>query len=167
MISALSSSSAAAIGAGSTAQKRPSADEMFQKLDSGDKGYLTQSDFASISKEGSDTAKAEEMFKKMDTDGDGKVTESEFKAASEKMDAARQSGGHAALGGAHSAQGGPRQAVASSSDSSSSSSSEKTYDPADTNEDGTVSQQEQQAYDAKQAQAQVAISTYESVASAQ
>ncbi|MDY0745310.1 EF-hand domain-containing protein [Paucibacter sp. R3-3] len=164
MISALSSSSAAAIGAGSTAQKRPSADEMFQKLDSGDKGYLTQSDFASISKEGSDTAKAEEMFKKMDTDGDGKVTESEFKAASEKMDAARQSGGHAALGGAHSAQGAPRQAAVSASDSSS---SEKTYDPADTNEDGTVSQQEQQAYDAKQAQAQVAISTYESVASAQ
>jgi len=163
MISALTSSSAAAIGAGSTAQKRPSADEMFQKLDSGDKGYLTQSDFASISKQGADTAKAEEMFKKMDTDGDGKVSETEFKAASEKMDEGRQAGGHAALGGTHSAQGAPRHAAVSASDNSSSS---ETIDPADANQDGTVSQQEQQAYDAKQAQAQVAVSTYEAVAQA-
>lgn len=162
MISALSSSSAAAIGASSTAPKRPSADEMFKKLDSGDKGYLTQSDFASISKHGADTAKAEEMFKKMDTDGDGKVSEAEFKAADEKMSASRQAGGsHVAHSGQ---QGGPRAAAVGASGTSSSN---KTYDPADTNEDGTVSQQERQAYDAKQQQAQAAVSTYEAVAAAQ
>lgn len=161
MISALTSTSAAAIGASSTAQKRPSADEMFQKLDSGDKGYLTQSDFASISKQGADTAKAEEMFKKMDTDGDGKVSETEFKAAAEKMSANRPAGGnHVARGEQH---GGPRAAAVGASGTSASN---KTYDPADANQDGTVSQQEQQTYDAKQQQAQAAVSTYEAVAKA-
>ena len=171
MISNLSS-----IGTGSTQppsgtdqHTRPSPDELFKKLDSDNKGYLSESDFASISWEGS--AKAEEMFKKTDTDGDGKVTEAELTAAAQKME--RSGGGRRAEGaeGAHGGHGGGQKSSSVTPSSSSSSSGAQTYNPADANQDGKVTEQEQQAYDAKKQplslQASEAVQTYGSVASAQ
>jgi len=48
-----------------------------------------------------------------------------------------------------SAGGQPSASAAASTEAASASSSAKTYEPADANEDGTVTPQEQQAYDAK------------------
>ncbi len=172
MISSISSqNSAATIGA--AAANRPGTDDAFKKLDNGGKGYLTQDDLVQISPKGAQAAaKAEEAFKQMDGDGDGKVSQNEFKQAAPPE---RASAGQAQ--GVKGGQGAPPPAAAggggpAKSGGSSSSSSE--IDPADANEDGTVSPQEQQAYDAEQASqaagkastklAEDAVKTYEAVA---
>jgi hypothetical protein len=143
--STLSSSSASALRA---PPKAPDPTQVFNDLDTDQKGYLTVSDLASavvnISSQGSQLsaddaqAQAEEMFAKMDSDGDGQVTLSEFEDAAPPTPPA---GSPPAQGGAGG--GGAPPPAASSSSSS------QTYDPADTNEDGTVSETERQAYAAK------------------
>jgi EF-hand domain pair/EF hand len=146
-------------GASSRRAERPDAEQAFKALDSGAKGYLTADDLQAavvkISAEGArraDTAGpaapgAQEMFAQMDGDGDGKVTQQEFKAAEPK---APPSGG---AQGAKPAGGQPPASAAGAGAgtkaASSTSSSSETYEPADTNEDGKVSAQEQQAYDAR------------------
>lgn len=178
--STLSSSSASALRA---PPKAPDLTQVFNDLDTDQKGYLTVSDLASavvnISSQGSQLsaddaqAQAEEMFAKMDSDGDGQVTLSEFEDAAPPAPPQGGAGGPPPAG----AGGGGGAAAAGSASSTS-------YDPADSNEDGTVSEQERQAYAAKhptqQAQGQQpppppkprdratseAIDTYTAVASA-
>lgn len=74
------------------------------------------------------TGNDEDMFAKLDTDGDGQLSRAEFEAGR----AARHAGGT------------PPPAAASSTDATRSTSS-TTYDPLDTNQDGTVSQIERLA----------------------
>jgi len=159
------------------ATARPSPADVFKKLDSGDKGYLTQDDLVKISPKGAqaaDTAAAEEAFKRMDTDGDSKVSENEFKQAAPPegppagQDKGAEGGKGAPPAGARGGGG------AAKSGGSSVSASE--LDPADANEDGKVSQEEQLAYDAQQASkaanksslkvAEAAVKAYDEVAQA-
>ncbi|MBL0150975.1 MAG: EF-hand domain-containing protein [Ideonella sp.] len=161
---------------GWAAANRPSPEDVFKKLDSGGKGYLTQDDLVKISPKGAqaaDIAKAEEAFKHMDADGDGKVSENEFKQAAppEGAPTGKAKGAEGGKGARPAAAGG---GGAAKSGASSSSSSE--IDPADANKDGKVSQQERQAYDAEQARkadsksgskaAEVAVKAYQAVAHA-
>ncbi|MFG6486632.1 EF-hand domain-containing protein [Roseateles sp. BYS78W] len=183
---------ASSVSSGSSTSKagRPDAEQVFKELDAGNKGYLTVDDLKAavvkISVEGAKKAdaagktapSAEEMLAKMDSDGDGKVTLDEFKAAAPKgpPPGAAQGGGNSIA----KSQGGQAQAAAASggkSGGTASASSTKTYEPADTNQDGKVSAQEQAAYDAKlaaekaaqaassgkTAEADAAVKTYESV----
>ncbi len=121
----------------------PSPEEVFKKIDSTGKGYITESDLASaivnFSTEGKSlsqseaTAQAKDAIQKMDTNQDGKVTQSEFTAAAPKP---------SAQGGPPPGGGGPPSGSKPDSDNASSIS----FDLADTNKDGTVTLVEQQAY---------------------
>jgi len=161
MIAALTNASAASVSSRPAA--RPSSEELFKQLDADNKGYLTQDDLVKISLQGAQAAdaadatnKAAETFAKMDADGDGKVSQTEFKAAEPKDGPNDANGAKGAppAGG----KGGPPSAGASASAASSS----KTYEAADANEDGKVTQPEQLAYDAEQA-----LKTYTAVAQAE
>jgi hypothetical protein len=134
-------------------------EDAFKKIDSANKGYINESDLASaivqFSPQGVSLSQAEaqsvakEAFTKMDANADGKVTSSEFKDAAPKNSPkggppGRPSGpppGPPPGGGA----GGPAGAKGANAASSSQSS-----DPADTNQDGTVSEMERLAYASKQ-----------------
>ncbi len=159
-ISSINSSSSAMM---SGAMKRPDpakmADDLFSKLDTTGKGYIEKSDLqtalgkVSQSNSSSSSTSADDMFSKMDSDGNGKVTKEEMSATIQKI-ASELDGQSPRMrmqgdmppppppGGAQGAQ------KSSSSDSSNSS---QDIDPADANEDGTVSAQEAQAYAASQA----------------
>ncbi len=159
------------------APKAPDPAELFKQLDTDQKGYITASDLVSakvsLSPEGTQRsdadaqAKAEAAIKRMDSDGDGKVTQQEFIAAAPSKPPA--SGGGKPQGAPPAGGGGGGKAGASSSSS-------ETYDPADANEDGTVSEQERQAYQtqhpsasestARDRRASEAVDTYEAVAAA-
>jgi hypothetical protein len=174
MISSIASPSATATS-GAAAAARPSAEDVFKQLDTDGKGYLTQDDLVKISPKGAqaaDAAKAEAAFKRMDANGDGKVSESEFKQAA-PPEAAPAGKAQGAEGGKGAPPAGGGGGAAKSGASSSSSSG---FDPADTNRDGKVSEQERQAYDAQQAHkaaslsgskaAEAAVKSYEAVAQA-
>jgi hypothetical protein len=134
-------------------EPRPKPEDLFNALDTGSKGYLTQEDLQSaivnISDEGvklsaaDSQARAKEIFSKIDANGDGKATLEEFKQAAPE----RPSGGPPPAGGPQDAKGGkppgggPRGGGAAKSEAS--------YDPADTNKDGVVSELERMAYSAK------------------
>lgn len=192
MLSAIS----AAITSASTPPKAPDAAQVFKQLDQDNKGYLTEADLTSavvnISPEGAQQAQgdaqamAKEAFARMDSDADGQVTEEEFAAATPPARPAEDQtaqAASAASGGTRPAGGGGGAGGAGAAGGSASSS--ETYDPADTNEDGTVSEQERLIYEAKQAAAKAsednpvkagdpakdrqtteAINTYEAVANA-
>ena len=144
------------------------ADSVFYKLDTKNQGYIEKSDLQSALSgvDGSTTPSSDidDAFGALDGDGDGKVTKSELTDAMTKLsdqlnaqfDASRIQGGGGMRpdgpppGPPPGGAGGP--GGAESTDSTSSTSS--TTEPADTNGDGTVSAQEQAAYETKEAGAQ-------------
>lgn len=131
----------------------------FKKIDSTNKGFITETELASaivqFSPEGMSLSKADaqsvakEAFTKMDANTDGKVTSAEFKDAAPKKSPnggppqgrpqGPPPGGPPPGGGA----GGPAGAKGGTTAS-------KSTDPADTNQDGTVSEMERLAYASKQ-----------------
>ena len=131
----------------------------FKKIDSTNKGFITETELASaivqFSPEGMSLSKADaqsvakEAFTKMDANTDGKVTSAEFKDAAPKNSPnggppqgrpqGPPPGGPPPGGGA----GGPAGAKGGTTAS-------KSTDPADTNQDGTVSEMERLAYASKQ-----------------
>jgi hypothetical protein len=159
-ISSINSSSSAMM---SGAMKRPDpakmAEDLFSKLDTTGKGYIEKSDLqtalgkVSQSDSSSSSTSADDMFSKMDSDGNGKVTKEEMSATIQKI-ASELDGQSPRMrmqgdmppppppGGAQGAQ---------KSSSTGSSSSNQDIEPADANEDGTVSAKEAQAYAASQA----------------
>ncbi|MET3137578.1 Ca2+-binding EF-hand superfamily protein [Undibacterium sp. GrIS 1.2] len=119
----------------------------------------------------SSTTEISDLFKKLDSDSDGKVTKQEFSSGLQKLsdelesqfNARRTSGAGASnvsnqappppptqsagSGQAQSADSGEQSGGGGGAASATASSSAtKTYDPADTNEDGTVSTKESLAY---------------------
>lgn len=82
---------------GMGAPRRPDpaamAEELFAKIDSGNKGYIEESDLASALSQLGDSSEtsAGSLFEQLDGDGDGKVTEDEFSSAltsvSQQLDA--------------------------------------------------------------------------------
>jgi hypothetical protein len=136
-------------------------EDAFKKIDSTNKGFITETELASaivqFSPEGMNLSQADaqavakEAFLKMDANAHGKVTSAEFKDAAPKNSPnggppqGRPSGpppnGPPPGGGA----GGPAGAKGGITASAS-----KSTDPADTNQDGTVSETERLAYASKQ-----------------
>lgn len=164
------------------AAPRPVPATAFKQMDTQRKGYLTLDEFSSaevnMSAEGRRQAdapnrpSAQEAFAAMDADADGKLTATEFEQAAPQQGPDATTG----AGGPPPRAGGPPPGGAARNQSADDSS--QTYDAADSNQDGTVSLQEQQAYDAEQAQAntrtssaspdtQVALQTYQALQSAQ
>ena len=155
----------------------PAAAEMFKRLDSAGKGYLTANDLraaqpqqsasVSISAEGARAASklldADSAIQKMDSDGDGQVTGSEFEGALEmaKPQAASAAPAGAPPGGGKGPPGGGGAGGAPKGGDAST-----TYDKADTNQDGTVSDLERHTYEAKHppSPSDTAVKTYQALA---
>lgn len=157
------SSNSAVYNTNSAAKRsKPDPAELFAKADADGNGSLSASELVSISPEGAEAADAEaaaqEALERMDTDDDGEVSQAEFEAAAPPDEP--------------KAQGSRPPPPPPPAASSGSEEEEDSTDPADTNEDGKVSQQERVAYEAKQAAQQVsraaaeAVQTYEQVAEA-
>ena len=137
-------------------------DSVFSKLDTKNQGYIEKSDLQSALSgvDGSDTQSSDidDAFSALDGDGDGKVTKSELTDAMTKLsdqlnaqfDASRVNGGGMRP---HGPPPGPPPGGAKGAEStdSATSTSSTTTEPADANGDGTVSAQEQAAYETKQA----------------
>jgi hypothetical protein len=154
----------------------PSAAEIFRKLDRAAKGYVTADDLMAaqhlvsntviISAEGARAANkhpyAETAIQQMDGNGDGKVTSSEFETGYEKVKGEQPNG--AAAGTPPGGRKGPQGGRGASSGTAGSTASTG-YDKADANQDGSVSDLEQRAYDAKHPQlpGATAVKTYQQV----
>lgn len=153
-------------------------DDLFSKLDTTGKGYLTKSDLQSALTQlpGSDSsnstgstsssANVDELFKKLDANGDGKITKDELTSGlkqladafgSQNVTSGGGKAGAPAAGGTPPSRSGNATSTSSTNSTSStqSSSAAKTYDPADTNQDGKVSEQERIAYALKQLASQL------------
>lgn len=151
------SSRVARAGAGEPPPAPPSIDDIFSSLDTKNQGYLDKESLqAAFDKNSTDTeantAKVEEIFKALDTDGDSKITKEELAAGIDQLggpdgaasaSAASGSGATEQAAGARPAGGG--------GGGSAESSTTKTYEAADTNQDGTVSLQELVAYQLSEA----------------
>ena len=133
-------------------------EDAFKKIDSTNKGYITESDLASaivqFSPEGMNLSQADaqsvakEAFSKMDANADGKVTSAEFKDAAPKNS---PNGGPPQGRPSGPPPGGPPSGGGpSAAKGAAASSSTQNYDPADTSQDGTVSEVERLAYANKQ-----------------
>lgn len=159
-ISSSSSSAASAMMFSRTggARQRPDAsqmaDDLFSKLDTQNKGYLESSDLASAlgsNSSSTSSASAEEVFKSLDSDSDGKLTKTELSDGLKKVQdqlessfQAMRTKGKGDMPPPPPPQGG--NGDADSDTDSTSSSQSASYDPADTNKDGTVSATEALAY---------------------
>jgi hypothetical protein len=126
-------------------------EEVFKKIDGANKGYFVESELASaivkISPQGVSRSQAEaqakEVFAKMDADGNGQVSQIEFKAAAPQNspNGGPPPGQPPGPPGGLPPGGGP--AAAKGVDKAASSQS---FDPADRNSDGTVSDLERMTY---------------------
>lgn len=140
------------------ARQRPDASQMaedlFSKLDTQSKGYLEASDLASAlgsNSSSTSSASAEEVFKSLDSDSDGKLTKTELSDGLKKVQDQLESSFQAMRTKGKGdmpppPQGGNGDADSDTDSSSTSSSQSASYDPADTNKDGTVSATEALAY---------------------
>jgi hypothetical protein len=162
MIAALTTTAAPGSPTASNIKPAATIEQAFKSADNGNKGYLDQADVESaivkLSPEGlklsQDDAKAlaKDAFSAMDQNQDGKVSQDEFKQSAEsgvRPEGPRPSGrpaGSGSAGAQHSSGSGGGGSGASSAGSSS-----KTYDAADRNQDGTVSEAERLAYADKHA----------------
>ena len=133
-------------------------EDAFKKIDSTNKGYITESDLASaivqFSPEGMSLSQADaqsvakEAFSKMDAFADGKVTSAEFKDAAPKTS---PNGGPPQGRPSGPPPGGPPPGAGpAGAKGVNAASSNGSFDPADTNQDGTVSETERLAYASKQ-----------------
>ncbi len=140
-------------------------DAVFSRLDTKNQGYIEKSDLqgalSGVDGSATQSSDVDDAFSALDGDGDGKVTKSELTDAMTKLsdqlnaqfDASRVKGGG---GGGMRPDGpppGPPSGGAKGAEStdSTTSTSSTTTEPADANGDGTVSAQEQAAYETKQA----------------
>lgn len=140
-----------------TNSRKPSSEDLFKKADSDGNGSLSSSELVQISPEGAEAANAQdraaEALKRMDSDGNGELSQSEFAAAAPPDNAHKPAGARPA---------GPPPGAAAGTQSTSEADASST-DPADSNEDGQVSQQERLAYETKQAAQQLSRAAAEAV----
>lgn len=136
------------------------ADSVFSKLDTKKQGYIEKTDLQSALSAtddggGMQSGDIDDAFSALDGDGDGKVTRSELTDAmtklSDQLDASRVNGGGTRPDGPPPGPPPGGAGGAGGAADSTSSSTTSTTEPADTNGDGTVSAQEQAAYETKQA----------------
>jgi hypothetical protein len=140
------------------------ADSVFSKLDTKNQGYIEKSDLqnalSGVDGSATQSSDVDDAFSALDGDGDGKVTKSELTDAMTRLsdqlnaqfDASRVHGGGMRPDGPP--PGPPPGGEGGSTDGTSSAgNTSSTTEPADINGDGTVSAQEQAAYETKQASA--------------
>ncbi|BFO56633.1 MULTISPECIES: XopAW family type III secretion system calcium-binding effector [Comamonadaceae] len=128
-------------------------DDLFGKVDADGDGSVSQAELQSLvakmsgASDGSTSAtdaESTELFKKLDSDGDGQLSEAEFDAGRPSdQGGPRVAGGMPPPPGGAGGPGGPGGPAGAGSTSATSDST--TYDPLDTNEDGTVSAAERAA----------------------
>ena len=138
-----------------------SSDELFSKIDANSDGSLSQDELGKGMKEilpppstmdfaqsrsnnstsSSDTTANSDLFAKLDADGDGSLSETEFDAGRPQNDATTQASHPTQGAGGPPPPAGPPPAGGTGGSSNAST----TYDPLDTNQDGTVSLQERMA----------------------
>lgn len=138
-----------------------SSDELFSKIDANSDGSLSQDELGKGMKEilpppstmdfaqsrsnnstsSSDTTANSDLFAKLDADGDGSLSETEFDAGRPQNDATTQASHPTQGAGGPPPPAGPPPAGGAGGSSNAST----TYDPLDTNQDGTVSLQERMA----------------------
>ncbi|MFZ2301653.1 MAG: EF-hand domain-containing protein [Gallionella sp.] len=132
-------------------------DDLFSKLDTTNKGYLEKSDLQSALSQShgsgsssgtSSSPNVDEIFRKLDNNSDDKITKDEMTSGMSSTAQAGKGGGTPPPGGMPPPGAGDANSASGTSSTSStqSSSSTKTYDPADDNQDGKVSEQERIAY---------------------
>jgi Ca2+-binding EF-hand superfamily protein len=117
------------------------ANRMMKELDTNSDGGIDKKEFvAGLKNEGISATDAERIFDSIDTKGTGKISQADIESSMKKMGGTPPGGsGGKPPSGAHESTG---------SKGSSQTSSTKVYDKKDTDEDGTVSFQEEVAYDA-------------------
>jgi hypothetical protein len=138
------------------------ADSVFSKLDTKNQGYIEKTDLQSALSATDDgggmpSGDIDDAFGALDGDGDGKVTKSELTDAMTKLsdqlnaqfDASRVNGGGMRPDGPP--PGPPPGGASGANSADATASTASTTEPADSNGDGTVSAQEQAAYETKQA----------------
>lgn len=123
-------------------------DDLFGKVDSEGDGAVSQTELQALleamsgGKASQTGVSSDELFSQLDADGDGSLSEAEFDAG-RPSGAGAEAGGMQALGGMPPPPGGPGGARGAGDASGNSSAA--SYDPLDTNEDGTVSAAERLA----------------------
>lgn len=128
------------------------ASKVFGDLDTNKDGKVNKDEFVSgLEKKGVSADDATKQFDAIDTQKNGSITKSDLETAIKSGTFAppRPSGEAGGAGGAqggHHAGGARGAGDGGAGGVSSSSSSTKTYEAADTNQDGTVSEQEQLVY---------------------
>lgn len=135
-------------------------EDAFKKIDSTNQGYITESDLASaivqFSPEGMSLSQsdaqsmANDAFTKMDSNADGKVTSGEFKDAAPRNSPNGGPPGDRPTGPPPGPPPGGGSGGPGGAKSTHRAGSSKSYDAADTNKDGTVSEIERLAYVGKQ-----------------
>ena len=120
-----------------------SQDDLFAKIDTNGDGSIDKAESQVLSDKikaetGKDTS---DMFGKLDKDGDGKLTKAEFDAGKPK-DGVQGAGGNKGPGGPDGPGGPPPPGGPGGGAGKAESSASTTYDPLDTNQDGTVSEME-------------------------
>lgn len=126
------------------------AEDLFKKLDTDGGGSIDATELATALKGAgkADAGASAALMKGLDGDGDNKVTKEELSAGMQKL--ADQFEAKFNSSRTSHAEGGP-PAGGAPAGGASSSAAQKQYDAADKNEDGTVTTEERQAYDAQQA----------------
>lgn len=148
------SSSASAWSAMSTSRASRQ-QEMFNKVDSDGSGGVDATELQSMLDDiakhtgNSSTTTAADALTKMDSNGDGSLDSSEMEAGMKSL--MPEPSSTMAFAQARNAEGGPKGAGGPPPASGGSSSSDSDIDPLDTNQDGTVSEQERAAGELKDA----------------
>ena len=131
-------------------------EDAFKKVDSGNKGFITESDLASaivqISPEGLSLSQADaqaiakDAFSRMDANADGEVNSMEFKdAAPQNAPQGGPPGGHPS-GPPPGPRSGGSAGGSSEANGAAGAGTSQSFDAADTNQDGMVSELELLAY---------------------
>lgn len=125
-------------------------DDLFSKVDTDGDGSVSQSemsDFVSKMGKNADTSSSDDKFAKLDTDGSGALSQAEFEAGRPQAHGQGGAGQAQGAGGPQGAapMGPPPGAGGAEKSGGTSASSSASYDPLDTNQDGTVSEMERLA----------------------
>lgn len=148
-ISGVSSASTQATGFDPAKGAARFAAKVFTDLDTDKDGKVNKNEFVSgLASKGVSTEDATKQFDAIDTQKSGSITQSDLETAIKSGSFAppRPNGGAGGAGGGKPAEGAQGGGGGGAGGVSSASSSTKTYEAADSNQDGTVSAQEQLVY---------------------
>lgn len=154
-ISSISSSSSSATTFDPAKGAARLASKVFSDMDTDTDGSVTKDEFVKgLESKGVSADDATKQYAAIDKEGTGSITKDDLESAIKSGDfkPPRPQGGSAPSGGGGGGNAGGASGVSSSN-------ATKTYEAADKNEDGTVTQQEQLVYDKAQAAKAAATSS--------